>query len=138
MDDYFYEDEAEEPKRPRDPVLDQAMARVQELFNAEPDRLFHSTQIETTLEREFFHWITGRALLEIAQSGGVRKRTTTIAGKPVNFYANKKYRYWEREHKTKVVCLLVFSTQNSRKPSAGTANSCSMPPSDVPASARRR
>jgi len=105
VDDYPYEDDLEEPERPRDPVLDQAITRVHELFIAEPNRLFHSTQIETTLEREFFHWITGRALLEISQSGGVRKRTTTIAGKPVNFYANKKYRYWEREHRAKVALL---------------------------------
>lgn len=105
MDDYDYEEEDSEPERPRDPKLDVAISRVQQLFAAEPDRLFHSTQIETTLEREFFHWITGRALLEIAQAGGIRKRTTQIAGKPVNFYANKKYRYWEREHKAKVALL---------------------------------
>lgn len=105
MDEYSDEQEAEEPHRPRDPVLDQAITRVLELFEAEQNRILHSTQIETTLEREYFHWITGRALLEVARSGLVRKRTTMIGGKPVNFYANKKYRYWEREHKAKVTLL---------------------------------
>jgi hypothetical protein len=104
MDDYPY-DADDEPVQPRDPILDKAITRLQQLFSNEPNRLFHSTQIETTFEREFFHWITGRALLELAQSGAIRKRTTEIGGKPVNFYASKKHRYWEREHKLKVALL---------------------------------
>lgn len=115
MDDHPHEGDVEEHERPRDPILDQAIGRVLELFDAEPNRLFHSTQIETVLEREFFHWITGRALLEIAQSGAVRKRTTMIAGKPVNFYASKKYRYWEREHRRKVALLQrIFDPDSSQ------------------------
>jgi len=42
MDDYFHEEE--DPERPRDPVLDQAVERLREFFAAEPERLFYSTQ----------------------------------------------------------------------------------------------
>jgi hypothetical protein len=43
----------------------QAKERFSRLFDDNPQRLFYSTQIETSFEREFFHWITGRALLEM-------------------------------------------------------------------------
>src|SRR5207247_9707760 len=68
-------------------------------------RLSYSTQIETSLEREFFHWITGKGLLELANRRSIRRRTTTIVGNPVNFYAHSRHRYWEREHRT--MCRLL-------------------------------
>lgn len=86
-------------ERPRDPILDVAIARLGQFFEQTPDRLFYSTQIETSLERDFFHWITGRGLLELARAAAVRRRTTVIAGNPVNFYAHRGHRYIEREHK---------------------------------------
>ena len=54
--DDFYPDEEE---RPRDPAVDLAINRLRSFFKQSPQRLFYSTQIETALEREFFHWITG-------------------------------------------------------------------------------
>ncbi|MGH8647446.1 MAG: hypothetical protein ACREX4_24500, partial [Gammaproteobacteria bacterium] len=58
---------------------------------------FYSTQIETTLEREFFHWITGKALLEMAQAREIQRIQVVVQEKPVNFYAHLKHRYWRRE-----------------------------------------
>ena len=98
MSEYFGGDEEEEIERQRDPVLDRAIARLTAFFNAEPERLFYSTQIQTFFEREFFHWITGRGLLELTESTSIQRRITHIAGNPVNFYAHKSHRYIERQH----------------------------------------
>ena len=52
--------------RPRDPAIDKAIERLDTFFKDAPQRVFYSTQIETSLERDFFHWIVGKALLELA------------------------------------------------------------------------
>lgn len=95
----------EEESRPRDPVLDLAIARLRTFFDAAPERLFYSTQIETPLEREYFHWITGRGLLELAEAQALQRRPTMVANNLVNFYAHNRHRYHERELK-KMVALL--------------------------------
>ena len=106
MDDYenfeYYEEEAE---RPRDPTVDKAIERLREFFDSSPQRVFYSTQIETFLEREFFHWITGKALLEMSNAELIKKVTVPVQGQTINFYANRKYRYIQRELKT-IISLL--------------------------------
>ena len=52
MDDY---DDFAPSEPPRDAVIDAALPRVMQVFEASPARVFYSTQIETQLEREFFH-----------------------------------------------------------------------------------
>lgn len=109
MSEDFYD--AEPPTQPRDPILDVAIGRLERFFVDTPEKLFYSTQIETSFEREFFHWITGRGLLELARASAVKRRTTTIAGNPVNFYAHRGHRYIEREHKVmKAVLERVFES----------------------------
>ncbi|HEX7054146.1 MAG TPA: hypothetical protein VF211_09495, partial [Burkholderiales bacterium] len=89
--------EERDDERPRDPVLDRAIERLRSFFTDAPRRLFYSTQIETTLEREFFHWIVGRGLLELGNAGELTRRTVRLQGQSINFYANRKHRYFERE-----------------------------------------
>lgn len=101
MSEYQNPDEnADAEERPRDPVLDQAIDRLRALFADSPARLFYSTQIETSLEKDFFHWIVGRGLLELGNAGEITRRTARVEGQPVNFYASRKHRYFERELKT--------------------------------------
>jgi hypothetical protein len=101
------EPEANEPaeERPRDPVLDQAIERLRAFFSASPERLFYSTQIETALEGEFFHWIIGRGLLELGNSGELMRQAVPLQGQMINFYANRKHRYFQRELKTMLALL---------------------------------
>ena len=106
MDDYYDIAELQEEElRPRDPAIDDAIERLQAFFEASPQRLFYSTQIETSLEREFFHWIVGKALLELGNTRRVTRVSEVIAGQPVNFYANRKHRYIRRQLRTMVDVL---------------------------------
>lgn len=110
MDNYEYPEE----QRPRDPALDPAIDRLRAVFDSSSDRLFYSTQLETFLEREFFHWVAGRALLEMATAGSIQRTTTEVVGNPVNFYAHKRHRYWQREHKRMIAVLeQVFDSEFS-------------------------
>ncbi len=91
--------EYEEPdERPRDKAIDAAAPRVLKIFEDSPTRVFYSTQIETQLEREFFHWITNKALLETANAGRIQRIPANVQGQTVNFYTNTRHRYWRREH----------------------------------------
>ncbi len=104
MDDY--DDYYEQPEEhPRDAAIDSAIERVRAFFNQSPRRLFYSTQIETSLEREFFHWITGKALLELTQARKIQRVPVLVQEKTVNFYAHLKHRYWRREHREMVALL---------------------------------
>jgi len=62
-------------------------------------------QIQTALERDFFHWITGKALLELALSGEVTRVSETVHGNPVNFYAHPSHRYFRRQLSTMIRVL---------------------------------
>jgi hypothetical protein len=90
---------------PRDPAIDAATARLGIWFDTQPNSLFYSTEIETSLEREFFHWITGKGLLELGDAGRIQRTTSTIRGNTVNFYAHGKHRYWRRQLASKVNVL---------------------------------
>jgi len=92
-------------ERPRDPVLDQAIERLRAFFSASPERLFYSTQIETAVEGEFFHWIIGRGLLELGNSGELKRQAVPLQGQTINFYANPKHRYFQRELKSMLALL---------------------------------
>jgi hypothetical protein len=62
-----------EDSPPHDPKIDQAAERLRAFFDNNPQRLFYSTQIETVFERDFFHWITGRALLEMRNANEITR-----------------------------------------------------------------
>lgn len=102
MHDYEHEIPVE---RTRDAAVDTAIERLRTFFEESPHRLFYSTQIETMLEREFFHWITGKALLELATAGRIRRVPTVVQQKTINFYAHPKHRYWKRELREMVSLL---------------------------------
>jgi hypothetical protein len=105
--------EAEE-ERPRDVAIDAAIARVRTFFAQSPHRLFYSTQIETSLEREFFHWITGKALLELS-AGTIQRIPEMVQGNVLNFYAHPSHRYFRRELATmKEILTRIFDPEFAR------------------------
>jgi hypothetical protein len=101
VDDYYeVTDSQNEEYRPRDPAIDDAADRLRTFFETSPQRVFYSTQIQTSLEREFFHWIVGKALVELADDRRITRVPVLISGQSVNFYANRKHRYIRRQINT--------------------------------------
>ena len=95
-EDYREEEEEEEPSR--DIKIDEAKTAITEIFNTEPARVFYSVQIETRLERDFFHWITNKGLKELTEENKLVRKTHAVpVNQLVNFYTNPRYRYPRRE-----------------------------------------
>ena len=100
-----FDGEEEREERPPDPAVNLAIPRLRFFFEASPQRLFYSTQIETSLEREFFHWIAGKALLQLGNAREIQRVSVPLQGQTINFYANRKHRYIQRELKAMLKLL---------------------------------
>jgi hypothetical protein len=100
-----FDDYPREEERSRDPAVDLAIGRLRRFFIESPERLFYSTQIETTLERDFFHWITGKALLELGNAREIKRMSQSLRGQTINFYASTKHRYVQRQLKAMLTLL---------------------------------
>src|SRR6266849_6288054 len=80
--DYEPDISEEEEERPRDPVVDQAKDAMRAFFDHERTNVFYKQQLEVIFEddvedengnkrRGFFHWVTSRALSELAAEGHI-------------------------------------------------------------------
>ncbi|HLC41870.1 MAG TPA: hypothetical protein VJO34_09625 [Methylomirabilota bacterium] len=107
----------DEPEvRPRDPKTDEAKARLVTLFEENPERVFFGRQIEVLLEREFFHWITSRALAELIAERGIKSQKVALrTGVEVKFCTAKGNRYWKRQAKKVGGLILQYSDHEFTK-----------------------
>ena len=99
-DGQFEGDESEEDQRPRDKKIDEAKEAIASVFAVEPSRVFYSVQIESRLERDYFHWITNKGLSELARERQLYCEPRLVSGtQRVHFYTHPSYRYPKREMK---------------------------------------
>lgn len=93
--DDFYDDSAE---RPPDPKEVEARDYLRDFFEKKKAQVVFSRQLEVQLEHKYFHWITNRALRNLAFGEGllnVEKRKLPRAGY-VTLYWHKSFRYYKR------------------------------------------
>jgi hypothetical protein len=99
-----------EENRPRDVKIDEAKnVLIKELFLKEPDGVFYQRQIEIFFERQFFHWITAKALNELAEEGKIGVETKKYPNIHIRFYWSRKNRYWTRRAKAIEKLVMRFS-----------------------------
>lgn len=67
----YYDYDTDYEELPRDPKTDEAKQRLIEFFRQRPTDVFYLQQLKVRFEREFFHWITGRALGELVAEGRI-------------------------------------------------------------------
>jgi hypothetical protein len=105
--DYFdepYDDEEAEAREPdlpeakrEDPYLEQAKLEIEDLFEAEPKQIVYERQLEVQLERQFFHWVTARAVEELVGEGRLgREQRRLRPGSGVSFLFEPRMRYRRR------------------------------------------
>ena len=95
IDDYLAENQDYEP--PRDEKIDEVKSiLLSELFDANPAQVYYQRQVEILFERRFFHWITAKALNELANEGviGCEERQRDVLR--IKFYWSRRNRYWRR------------------------------------------
>lgn len=88
------------PERGPDAREDQARAALELFFERHREAVFFSRQLEVQNENEWYHWITNRALRELAGRGFIRTdiRPLTTGGS-IHLMWHKQYRYYRRDAK---------------------------------------
>lgn len=124
QDDYFEDDplydpdfDPENPRdleeiiaQPRDSFVDQAKSDLKTLFEQESESVFYQRQLQVMFEKQYFHWITVRALSELVQERSLAVEVLPLPGTgTITFYRATSYRYWKRDADEIVKLVTRFS-----------------------------
>lgn len=108
----FDYEEPEEQALPRDPVVDEAKQRLRKFFEAESGEVFYQRQLQVMFEETYFHWITARALAELAAEGHIVSDVEPLPPTgTITFYRAKSHRYWRTDAKEIIELVTQFSAQ---------------------------
>ncbi len=109
----YYDDENDESVlevENEDPVLETARERLAEFFDQNRDGVFYSRQLEVRFEREFFHWITNRAIRDLVDDDELMiERHELEAEGVVDVLWHPKCRYYRRASKNLVDLVNEYS-----------------------------
>src|SRR5579864_1591070 len=84
-------------KKVADTEEDKARARLIAHFEDNPENVFYSRQLEVLFEREYFHWVTNRALRRLVDEGRVRTEERQLStGSAIKFVWHRNYRFYKR------------------------------------------
>jgi len=92
-----FRDEAAPRIQRSDPYLPLARKALEDLFDARPNDVFFSRQLEVRFEGRFYHWITNRALRDLARSGFLKVERRELASQGIiHVYWHHRARYVSR------------------------------------------
>jgi hypothetical protein len=94
----------------RDPVVDQAKESIRVFFEQERTNVFYKQQLEVIFEDHYFHWVTSRALSELAAEGHIAVEREVLPGTGnITFYHATTHRYWRRQAREVIALVARFS-----------------------------
>ncbi len=110
FDEYIFEDEEEEIPRPRDSKIDDVKELLlADYFPSDGTEVYYGRQLEILLERNFFHWITKKALNELAQEHKIISKIEQAGYHKAHFYYSRRHRYPRRQVKEILDLIVEFS-----------------------------
>lgn len=113
-DDYI---DDEGPPAPPDPAQIEVRKKVEELFTKNSDKIYFSRQIEIMFEKDYFHWITNRAIRNMVEEEVIYSEEKKLkTGGDIHILWNKRNRYYKRESKK-----LIKLVDEYADPSIGAA-----------------
>lgn len=85
-------------ERKGDPADRKAREALRAFFQENHSEVFFARRIEILFEKQFFHWITARALRSLCQAGEVATEVRLIpsTGGEIHLFWNRRYRYYKR------------------------------------------
>lgn len=90
-------DVPEEEERPADPSQAAAARELSAYFEANPEKVFFSRQLEVLFERTYFHWVTNRAIHQLEAERKITSEMRRLrTGGEVKLIWNRAYRYYRR------------------------------------------
>lgn len=111
IDEYF--DGDAEPALPNDPAVIRAADKLRRFFEDHPEDVYYETQLCIFFEKDFFHWVTARALKELREN---REIGSELQEKPPNvtlrFFFHRRNRYWRRRAAEIRKLVQIFSAQS--------------------------
>ena len=76
---------------------DKARARLLAHFVDNPEKVFYSRQLEVLFEREYFHWVTNRALRGLIDEGHVVMEARRLdIGSEIKLVWHRSFRFYKR------------------------------------------
>jgi hypothetical protein len=109
FDDYKGEFEESE-ERPRDSKVDAAKGVLLARFFPDDGRtVYYGWQLEVALERDSFHWITKKALNELAAESRINFAVENTEHHTAHFYWPRRHRYPRRQIKETLGLIAEFS-----------------------------
>jgi hypothetical protein len=113
MSDEYNEQHEERAERPRDSKVDEARAALMErFFPADSRNVYYGRQLEVALETEFFHWITKKALNELAAERRINLAVEQTGTHRAHFYWPLGHRYPRRQIRKTLALIAEFSSPN--------------------------
>lgn len=105
-----FEHEEYEDELPPDPQEEEAKKTIKEFFENNKEIVFYSRQVEVIHETQYFHWITNRALRELATQGDIRLQQEELStGGTVNLYWHRRNRYYKRSAQSVVELVQEYT-----------------------------
>ena len=99
-------------ERPQDPALERAREQLTQFFEAHRNGVFFSRQLEVQFEKEYFHWITNRALRNMVEVGVLRTERHKLqleAEGAINLLWHRRCRYYRRASKRLMELVKQYS-----------------------------
>lgn len=95
---------------PRDKAVDQAKEELEEFFRANDEDVFYMQQLEVFFEKQFFHWITAKAINELIRQGRLKAEEQPLLGATrVKFVSSKRHRYNKLQIREKLRVVREYS-----------------------------
>jgi len=101
-------------ERARDPMVDPAKDALRGFFRENQTNVFYQKQLEVLFENTYFHWITVRALYELAEEGRLIREPVPMPGGayPLRIYRVPTHRNWRRQAQRLVTRVSHYSTSD--------------------------
>jgi hypothetical protein len=107
----YFDEELALPAGREDRYVISARERIRQWFRDNPNRVVYQQQLCVLLERDYFHWITRRAVEELVAENRLISEAVSLRGegKPLRVYRTRSNRNWRRQARTIAALVEEFS-----------------------------
>ena len=107
-----YFSENDHPGPADDPAVQELQPQLLALFESDSEAVFYETQLAVRFEKDFFHWVTARALKDLREANKIGSSLAELTpGTPLRFYFSRRCRYWKRRAEQLRLLVQSFSDQ---------------------------
>jgi hypothetical protein len=93
-----------------DAAVEDAKTALRQWFSDHSEEVFYQQQLEVIFERDYFHWVTRRALRELVAETRLVLETVPLAGAiPLHVFRRPSNRNWRRKANALVQMVTEFS-----------------------------